>query len=154
MVSAAFKQAAFAQDTGDVILVLLTISHPSISPSIRVVNNTQQITSRGETYEPFPFEVTLPDQREDAPPSARLSIDNISREIGQAIRSITSPAFLTIEVIRAADPDVVEKRWPNFTLRDVKWDWGKVSGDLRIDDFTTEPYPAGIFSPASFLGLR
>jgi hypothetical protein len=152
-VSTAFKTSAFAADTADVWLVLLTISHASISPSVRVVNNTEAITSNGNEFIAFPFDLALPDSREDAPPRARLTIDNVSREIAQAIRSITSPPTVTIEIIRASAPDTIEASFPDFKLRNVTWDVGKVSGDLTVEDFTSEPYPAGIFSPASFPGL-
>lgn len=145
--------SAFAQETDEVWLVLITIDHDDLSQAIRVVNNTEDVTSRGDTYTAFPFDITLPDAREDAPPRARLVIDNVSREIAEAVRSISSAASVTLEVIRAADPDVVERSWPFFKLRNVKWDVGKVSGDLTLEDFTSEPYPAGIFSPASFPGL-
>ena len=145
--------SAFAQETDEVWLVLVTIDHADLSQPIRVVNNTEDVTSGGDTYVAFPFDITLPDAREDAPPRARLVIDNVSREIAEAIRTISSAPSVTLEVIRAADPDTIEISWPFFKLRNVKWDVGKVSGDLTLEDFTSEPYPAGIFSPASFPGL-
>lgn len=149
----ALTTSAFAADTDDVWLVLVTIDHADLSVPIRVVNNTQDVTSRGDTFTAFPFDVSLPDAREDAPPRARLVIDNVSREIAQAIRTVTGAPSVTLEVIRAADPDTVEMSMPNFTLRNVRWDAAKVQGDLVLEDFTAEPYPAGIFSPASFPGL-
>lgn len=153
MTTRALTESAFASDTADVWLVLLTIAHDAIDPPIRVVNNTEDVTSRGETFTAYPFNLVLPDEREDAPPRARLEIDNVSREIAQAIRSITSAPTVTIEIIRAADPDTVEMSWPFFSLRNIKWDSKVVSGDLTVEDFTSEPYPAGIFSPASFPGV-
>lgn len=148
-----FTTSAFSADTTDVWLVLLTIEHTDLATPIRVVNNTVNITSGGDEYIAFPFNVTLPDAREDAPPRARLIIDNVNREIAEAVRSITSAPTVTIEVIRGADPDTIEITWPYFTLRNVKWDANQVSGDLALEDFTSEPYPAGIFSPASFPGM-
>lgn len=151
--STTLTQSAFAQETDEVWLVLLTISHPDIDPSIRVVNNSVNVTSRGNEFVNFPFDITLPDQREDSPSRARLSIDNVSREIAQAIRQISTPPNVLIEIIRAADPDTVEMSWPFFQLRNVKWDAQSVSGELMLEDFTDEPYPAGTFSPPSFPGL-
>lgn len=146
-------QSAFAEATGEVWLVLLTISHPSISPAIRVVANTQPITSRGNEFLDFPFDITLPNETEDGPSRARLVIDNVSREIGQAVRQIHTPASVLIEVVRAADPDVVERAFPSFWLRNVRTSASQVSGDLTLEDFSDEPYPAGVFSPASFPAL-
>lgn len=148
-----FKESAFAPDTDEVWLILVTIDHADLAEPIRVVNNTQDVTSRGDLFVGFPFNITLPDEREDAPSRARLVVDNVSREIAESVRSITSAPTVTIEVIRAADPDTVEISWPFFSLRNVKWDALKVSGDLVFDDFMSEPYPAGIFSPASWPAL-
>lgn len=149
----ALTTSAFAADTDDVWLVLIKIDHADLAEPIRVVNNMEDITSSGDLYVGFPFDITLPDSREDAAPRARLSIDNVSREIAEAIRTITGAPDVTISVIRAADPDMVEITWPSFIMRNVKWDVDKVYGDLVLEDFTSEPYPAGVFSPASFPGL-
>jgi len=153
MTTAALIDSAYAAQTADVWLVLLTIEHADLSAAIRVVNNTETITSNGESFIAYPFRVVLPDAREDAPPRARLEIDNVSREIGEAIRSISSAPTVTMQVVRAADPDVVERRWPSFRLSNVKVNAGRVTGDLGLEDFASEPYPAGIFSPAGFPGL-
>lgn len=151
--SLALTQSAFAQDTADVWLPLLTISHPNISPSIRVVFNTVNITSRGEEFFAFPFDVILPSEQDDAPSRARLVIDNVSREIAQAVRSIRTPPSVLIEIIRAGEPDTVELSWPNFWLRNVTWNAQQVSGELVLEDLVDEPYPASTFTPASFPAL-
>ena len=152
-VSAAFKREVYDSETGQAFLILLTIDHADISPPIRVVNNTTNITSRGDEFIAFPFDIDLPDSTRESLPRARLSIDNVSREIAQAIRKITSPATVLIEVIRASDPDTVEIGFPVFKLRDVKWDVLQVSGDLVVEDLTTEPFPVGQFTPAEFPGI-
>lgn len=149
----ALTESAYAQQTADVWLVLVTIDHDDLAEPIRVVANTEDVTSRGDLFVGFPFDVVLPDSREDAPSRARLVVDNVSREIAQAIRSISSAPSVLLEVIRAADPDTVEVSFPFFTLRNVKWDALTVSGDLVLEDFTAEPFPAAVFSPASFPGL-
>lgn len=151
--TAALVASAFAADTVDVWLVLIEIDHETLAEPVRVVNNTENITSNGDLYVAYPFEITLPDSREDAPPRARLSIDNVTREIAEVIRSITSAPSVTISIVRAADPDTIEASWPFYKMRGVRWDSGKVSGDLVVEDFTSEPYPAGIFSPAGFPAL-
>lgn len=147
------KQAAFLQDTDEVFLILLTIAHDDISPSIRVVNNNEEITSNGNLFTAFPFEIELPDSKENSAPRARLSIDNVSREIAEAIRTITTVATITIEIIRAADPDTIEITWAPFNLRNVKWDMFRVSGDLVAEEIELEPFPVGQFTPGNFSAL-
>lgn len=152
-VTDAFRRAAFDPETGEVFLVLLTIDHPDIHPPIRVVNNTENIPSRGNEFIAFPFDLQIPDSREDAPPRARLTIDNVSREIALAIRQVTTPPSVLMEIIRAADPDIVEASFPGFVLRDVRWDALQVSGELAVEDLAREPFPAGTFTPGQFPGL-
>ncbi len=137
----------------DLPLALLTIDHDDIDPAIRVVANKVGISSNGETFSAFPFEITLPDNLEDAPPRARLKIDNVSREIAQAIRDISTPADVTIQVVRHDALDTVEMTWPAMRLTNVRWNALTVEGDLEFENLTREPYPAHTFSPAEFPGL-
>ena len=137
----------------DLPLVLLKIDHDDIDPPIRVVNNRVSITSNGQTFVPFPFQLILPDSREDSPGRSRLRIDNVSREIGQAIRLIATPASVTIEVVRQDDPDIIEFTLPAMRLINVQYNFLTVEGELEYEDLTREPYPAPTFSPAEYPGL-
>lgn len=137
----------------DGFLVLLTIEHDDLAVPIRVVNNTEDVDSNGETYTAFPFEVSMPTDSDDGPPRMHLVIDNISREIGEAIRTITSPATVSASAVRLADPDSVEATAPDFTLRNVTYDALTVQGDLELEDVSREPFPARTYSPAEFPGL-
>lgn len=151
-VSDDFRADAWAAES-DLHLVLLTIAHPDLPAPIRVVNNTENVISNGQTYVAFPFNISLPESRDDAPPRAHLSISNVSQEIGQAIRSIVDPPFVTIRVIRQATPDVVEMIHQGLRLTGVSYNASAVSGDLVREDFVVEPYPAVTYSPAEFPGL-
>ena len=55
--------------------------------------------------------------------------------------------------VRGADPDTVEAVFPDFCLRDLRYDALTVEGTLTLEAFIAEPYPARIFSPAEFPGL-
>ncbi len=151
--TAALTSSAFDDETVDVWLVLLRLDHDDLAQPILVVNNNEDITSGSDTYTAFPFDIQLPDDVEDSPPRARLQIDNVSREIAQSIRLLTGPMSVLIEVVLASDPDVIERSWPDFILTDVKWDALKVSGDLSLENFVNEPYPAGSFTPGAFPGI-
>ncbi len=151
--STAAKTAAFSQDTGEAFLILLTIDHADFTVPIRVVNNTEDVTSNGEVYVAFPFSLTLPDEDENREVTAKLTIDNVSREITQALRLIGSPPTIDVSVIRAAAPNTLEISLPTFIMRDVVWDVTTVSGELVLGDITTEPYPQLSFTPGQFAGL-
>ena len=152
MVTDALKQDAW-QDSSNLPLVLLEIDHSSLSEPIRVCNNKVNITSNGEDYIGFPFEIILPDSKEDSPPTSKLRIDNVSREIGQAIRLISSPPSVTIKVVRQETPDVIEAEFTGMSMTNVSYDAFSVEADLQFEDLTKEPYPYLTFSPALFRGI-
>lgn len=146
-------QAANAQETGEVFLILLTISHASLSPSIRVVGNTEDIVSNGETFLAFPFEITLPDDAPESVAQVSLKIDNVDRQIVDAIRSISSPPTVSIDVILASDPDTIEAGPFNMTLLQSDYDVLTVTGELVFEDVLNEPFPGDSFDPVGFPGL-
>lgn len=151
-ISTALKQDAWSQES-NLPLVLLEIDHADLAVAIRVVNNKANITSNGEEYVGFPFEIFLPDSKDDAPPQAKLRIDNVSREIVEAIRSISSPPSVTIRIVRQETPDIVEAEFAGMQLRYVPFDALSVEGTLEFEDLTREPYPAYTFNPANYRGM-
>jgi hypothetical protein len=152
--SSTARASIFAQETAEVWLFLLTITHPQLDQTLRFVNNLTDIVSRGQTYLGGPFELVLPDEvDEDQPPRVSISIDNVDRTIVEALRSISGAPAITLEIILASSPDTVEAGPFDFTLRDATGDAVAVTGTLAFEDLLSEPYPAGTFSPANFPGL-
>ena len=148
-------QALFAQETGEVFLCLLTISHPALAGPICVVNNTQDIVSRGVTYIAFPFDIILPDEREDQLPQVQLSIQNVDRRIALAVRSLPpgTQASVSLEVVLASSPDTVEIQGLGFSLLQVDYDAMTVTGTLSYEWILSEPFPAGVMGPTLFPGM-
>ena len=153
IISSLSRQSLYAGESGDAFLVLLTLSHASLSPPIRVTSDSVDTVSRGDNFIAFPFEISLPDDEDRRPPRARLGIDNIDRRIVQAVRSLSAAPAVLIEIVRAAAPDTVEARFVDFRLTNVTYDSSVVEGDLTVEDFTTEPFPSASFSPSLFPGL-
>ncbi len=143
----------FAQETGEVYIVLVTVSHDELDDPLRVCSDGADTVSRGDTFVAYPFNLELPSDEEGAPPRATISIDNVERSIAESLRTISSPATFLIEVVRAADPDTVEVAYDQFQLTNVKGDVFQISGDLTVEDMATEPFPYLTFSPARFPGL-
>jgi len=151
-ISTELKQEAWSQES-DLPLVLVTIDHDDLLVPIRVVNNKENISSNGEEYVGYRFDITLPDSKEDATPRARLRIDNVSREIAQAIRTISSPPSVTITVVRQATPDIVEAEFTGMILKHVPYDALTVEGTLEFESLTQEPFPAYSFNPSHYGGI-
>jgi len=151
--SATAKQAIHAQETGEVFLMLLTIAHASLTPSLRFANNTVDVTSRGNTYLGWPFQVVLPQEFDDQLPVVQIQIDNIDRRIMEGVRLLTSPPAVTLEVVLASAPDTVEAGPFAFTFKGCDYDSLVVSGTLLFEDVLNEPYPRYAFTPGLFPGL-
>lgn len=152
--SAAARAAAFAQETGEAFIVLLELEHPQFAGIIRVCSNNVGVYSGGNLYQPFPFEVNLPDDTEDAVPRVTLKIDNIDRRIMAEVRAITSGAVtVRMSVVLASSPDVIEVGPLTFTLRDVTYDAMTIEGALVYEDVLNEAFPSGEFSQSRFPGL-
>jgi hypothetical protein len=154
--SAALKRAVNAQETGEVLVALCAISHPSIlNGPLRVASDLVDFVTDGVTYTAFPFQITLPVDTDEGRPTLKLVLDNIDRSIIEAIRSIppSTPPTVQVDLALKSQPDEIEMSFPNLTLRNVEYDVFVVSGDLALDEDDREPIPAASFSPQLFPGL-
>jgi hypothetical protein len=147
------RLAINAQETDQVFLLLLTISHAGLAAPIRVAHNSQDVVSRGETFLAFPFQITLPADRDDQLSKVQLTIDNIDRQLVQAVRTLDSPPSVALEVVLASSPDDLEAGPFGFTLLDAGYDALTVTGALGYEDVLNEPYPGGTFTPNLFPGM-
>lgn len=152
-VSTTYKAASFSQETDQVFLGLLEIDQAALPAPIRIVNNTENVTHNGNLYTAFPFEFTLPQDSDENMPAATISVDNVDRQIVEMIRSMTGPATVTVTVVLASSPDVIEAGPYVMTLRDTGYDAYQVTGRLDVEDMLNEPYPADSFTPNTFPGL-
>jgi hypothetical protein len=148
-----FRQAVYGEETGEAFIILLELSNPGLSQPIRVSSDSVDTTHNGNTYVAFPFDIALPDDTDENTPTARLTIDNVSREIVQAVRTVTGAVNVNIKIVLASDTETVEAEFPDFQLRDVRYNVLTVEGSLNIEQFAQEPFPAGKFDPARFPGL-
>jgi Domain of unknown function (DUF1833) len=149
----ATRQALFANETGEVFLFLVALSHPDMV-TMFFVNNQVDIISNGESYLAFPFELTLPDDREDVITRIQLQIDNVDRRVVEAVRSIDTPATVTVSVIRAAEPNVLVAGPIDCVLRNVSYNALTVSGDLAPhENILDEPFPQHSCTPATTPGV-
>lgn len=153
MPSTKLTQALLAQETAEAILVLVTIDHADLAAPIRVTSDSVDTTSNGDTYQPFPFSIDLPAESDEAPPTVRLRVDNVGREMVDAVRSISSAAEVTVQVVLATTPDTVEAGPYTFTLADVQYDAFVVEGVLTYEPVLSESYPGRTMTPNLLPGL-
>lgn len=152
-VSSTLKAAVYGQETSEVFLVILEIDHDDLASPIRVVNNYENITSNGDTYTGYPFEINLPDDTEEGPGDVELRIDNVDRAIVQAVRDISGAATAELSVVLASDPDTIEVGPYSMTVREASYTSLVVTGTLTVEDILNEPYPGDLITPQNFPGM-
>jgi len=162
-ISLNLRQEMFAQESGEVLIFLLTISHASLTTPIRLTTDPTErkstdplvyrTMSRGEEFLYAGVDITIPDEQDRSPPASKLTVENVTRGLVPLARSIATPPSIKIEVVAASDLDTVEMTWPALDMSNLQYDAGQLVFDLTMDSLVTEPYPSGSFNPASFRGL-
>lgn len=150
--STAATESINAEQSDEVWLILLEITHPSLVTPIRVVNNTQNIVSNGNTYLASAFTLSLPDDVQGLS-YVQLEIDNVDRLIVDTIRALATPPSVSLSVILADTPDSVEFGPHQMTVSDVDYDASTVKGTLIYEDLLNEPFPGRSFDKANYPGL-
>lgn len=153
-----------ADQSGDVAVLLVRITHPSLPEPVLVSSDpTQRFSVDPLVYgtmhqgEPYPFVLmgaVLPDDQDKAPPRTTLVFENVDADMAAVLRSITSPARIDLRVVLAATSDIVELQFTDLQAVRGSYDAGQVSLDISREPFTSEPMPAGRMSKYRFPGLH
>lgn len=151
--SSAFKIAALEQNTDEVFLWLLTIQHAESSTVYRLVNNLDAITSRGNEYMAFPFQFVLPEDDGETLPTIQISVDNVSLELVEIIRTYGSGITITAEIILASNPDYVEYAIDDLSLIDATYNSQSITLTAQIQDLLNQRFPADDYLPRTFPGM-
>lgn len=151
--SANFRRALYAQETGEVVVCLLEIYGSGMDAPIRVCDDAVSTWFGGNEFVSFPFEMVLNDSREDAPPKASLRIDNVDQRVMEAVRSLEGEVTVTARWVLASAPDQVEIGPLRFTLGGVEADELSIDGTLAFEDLLNEPFPSDAYTPSRFPGL-
>lgn len=146
--------AVNSQTTSRAFLVLLDVYH-SLIGTYRFVNNTENITSGGNTYLAYPFSITIPPDDPELQIRARLRISHVTSELNvlRTVAGRRERATVAIKVIDAAVPNTILQSISGLVMASVAYNADVMDIDLTIDNFLTEPFPSATFSPATFPGI-
>jgi hypothetical protein len=144
------RAALYAAHTDAVILRLLTIDHDSLGAPIRLVRNTENITSRGNVYTAFAFDIDIPaaDQNQ-----IELVVDNVTRELLDEVEAIDTPLEITLEIVLAHTPDTVEDGPYTFESRAAEYDAQRLRFTLAYEPILNERFPGDSYTPTSYPGM-
>lgn len=140
----------------DAAVLLATINHPSWG-TIRLVKNTADVVSRGDTFKRSWFTVDLPTDNDQVPKCTFL-IPNVTNpvdgfNIGQAVLRIIDAPIVALEVVALSHPDEPIMRVARLELRNFQVGPINVSGELWGKDYSSEPFGTIVVTPARFPAL-
>ena len=152
--SAEYKSTLAATSAPESPLILLEITHDDLPSPVRVINDTQDITSNGNEYIACAFRCNLPDDFENQLPKATLSVDNVGKELMYWIETSAGGygAKAHFMQVMRSRPNQIE--WEmSINLSNVKATANEVTADLSFDNIFTRPAISMRYDPFSAPGI-
>lgn len=147
----ALTPAIYQTSTNECFLWLLTIT--TSKETLRVVNNMEDVVSRGNTYTAYPFNISLPVEDGSKELSLTLTIDNVDQLLVEALRGFLEPPVMKLELVLSSDFDTVEKKIDFLRLSNVEYDALQIRGSLKPNNVLGNSFPATSYDPAQFPSL-
>ncbi|MDR1575601.1 MAG: DUF1833 domain-containing protein [Treponema sp.] len=148
------KRELLRDETAAVFLYLLKLEAEGIDP-LCLADNTEPVVSGGVTYAPCAFKCVLPEQNDDGSSKpCRIEIDNTDRRIAEiAGETVSVQITLTVNVVMAQNPDVVETGPLRFIVRNITVSKETVQAELYDFYVYDRNLPGLRYSPQDFPGL-
>lgn len=92
-------------------LLFLSITAPSFTETLRIVNDTQDWVSQGVPYLGVPFSFKLPDDTRGQSPRAQLVLDNVGRGISEDLEAMGPNELMMARLMVSdrANPNIYER---------------------------------------------
>lgn len=134
-------------------LWLMTIQDSGSGTTLRVVSNLEDVTSNGQVYTAFPFEVTLPPDDGGTPQSLKVTTVNASRDLIEIIRGTLEPPMVRLDLITSNAPDLIHKSIDFMQVGGVEYDALTVGFDLVSSSAFVRKTQQHAYNQAEFPGL-
>jgi hypothetical protein len=151
--SAQLLAQLFAQESSDPFLTLVTLDHELFSAPIYLVNNSENITSRGNVYLSFPMRLRLPIDDGETAKSFEIEFDNVALELIDEIRTVTTEISVTIEMILASMPNDVQISQGELKIQAVSYNARSIVATIIMDNFLNTELTSERYNPSNFPGL-
>lgn len=143
----------FTENSNDPFLTLITLEHSSFPSPIRLVNNTEDIVSRGNTFVSFPMKIKLPMDDGESAREVQIVFDNVSLELIDEIRSVTTSIGVTMELVLASIPDQVQMSLDELKIATISYNKTQVVAKLILDSFLTTEVTCERYNPSNYPAL-
>lgn len=151
-ISPALLAQLYAQESDVPFLMLVTLTHPSFS-TIRLVNNSEDIVSNGNTFLAFPMRIKMPVDDGETTREVSIEFDNVSLDLIDELRLVTSPIDVKVELILSSNPNQVQISLEELKLRNVSYNKQRVTAKLYLDSFLNIELTSERYTPKNFPGL-
>jgi hypothetical protein len=151
-ISAQLLSQFYGASSNDPLIMLLTLTHPSFT-TLRLVNNTENVTSRGDEYISFPMTIRTPSDDGETAREAIIEFDNTSLELIDELRLVTTPIDAKLEVVLFSDPDTVQISYEELKIKSITYDKNKIGARLFMDDFLNIELTSEKYTPTNYPGL-
>lgn len=165
------RQAYEDENTDEIEVLLVVIEHESLAAPVRLSTDpTERLSADPLKYgtrsiwngadaktDPYQFVLVFaefPSDLEDAPAAARMVIENVTNDIAKTLRSITDFASISMAVVLASSPNVVEAEFRNLKLVKSEGDAGEFTLNLSRLPIEEESCPTGRMTKDRFPGLH
>jgi hypothetical protein len=150
--SAALKAQLFQPFRDKDLRFLLTFDHDSFAVPYRFVSGDprefETLVSNGETFQSFPFELSILSD-EESDPSAVIAIQNVDDRIGSTLLELPGdPVSCTLQIVMRDTPDTIEYEAVNMEVVDIAVDALKIQGQIVLRGAATEPCPGRVLDNA------
>lgn len=152
-VSDALTAATYAQESGEVLVPILRLRHGDWLEPIYLVRDAKPLSHAGDAYQPFPFDLALPDDEDEGNPVLRWSAQNVSREIIGNFRGVKGAVLATVAWVLVSSPDVVEMGPFEVEISGIEYDAETISGVMTIEPILEEPFSSLEMTPGAAPGL-
>lgn len=142
-------RAILAQESGDPVLWLVEITHPALADPLRLCSDVQPVNSRGRLFYPARMAVSLPDQVEDRPARASMTLEDVTHELRAellALSPLRAPR-VTAEIVLGSDPDVTQRAFRGARIVKASLDLVSVEAELAAPSALTRACPWQQFTP-------
>ena len=149
--TAELKSQIFKQESEDPFLNLVTLT--AGSNVFRLVDNTEDVISRGETYLAFPMKVRMPTDDGESIRDMSFDFDNSSLLLIRALRSVTDPMSCKLEMVLASNPDIVQSSIEELQVRSIVYNKNKISAKVVLDNFLAVALTSEKYTPSTYPGI-
>ena len=96
----------------------------------------------------------IPSDLEDAPAAATIVLENLDVGMTTLLRSMTDPASLSMAVVLASSPDLVEAEWSGLSLVSSEITADEITLQFSREEIEVEAFPMARLSRERFPGLH